>query len=181
MKADLRKEVPLPAGVRATLEGKTLSLKGPKGESKKDFSHPKVTLKLEQDKLVLVASKATKREKTIIGSFWSHLKNMVQGVQEPHVYNLKICSGHFPMNVSVSGNEFTIKNFLGETVPRKVILPKGVGVKITGTEITVTSPDKEAAGLAAAKIENLCRITNRDIRIFQDGCYITHKLGRAVI
>lgn len=181
MKADLRKEVPLPAGVRATLEGTTLSLKGPKGESRKEFPHPKVTLKLEQDKLVLVASKATKREKTIIGSFWSHVKNMVKGVQEPHVYNLKICSGHFPMNVSVSGSEFVIKNFLGETVPRKVILPKGVGVKITGTEIVVTSPDKEAAGLAAAKIENLCRITNRDVRIFQDGCYITHKLGKAVI
>lgn len=127
-----------------------------------------------------MAAKATKREKTIVGAFWSHARNLVKGVQELHIYNLKICSGHFPMNVSVSGQEFVIKNFLGETVPRKVTLPKGAEVKITGTDILVSSPDREVAGLAAAKIENLCRITNRDLRIFQDGCYITHKVGKAV-
>lgn len=181
MKIDLRKEVLLPSGVQAKLEGATLHVKGPKGEVIKKFPHPKVKLTLEKDKIVLTAPRATKREKTIAGSFWSHLKNMVKGVQEPHIYNLKICSGHFPMNVSISGTEFVIKNFLGETVPRRVIIPKGAEVKIAGTEIIVSSPDKEAAGLAAAKIENLCRITNRDIRIFQDGCYITYKVGKAVI
>lgn len=177
---DLRKEVVLPAGVQARVEGTMLHVKGPKGEASKDFRHPKVKLHIESGKLVLAVPQATKREKTIIGSFWSHLKNMVQGVQELHVYKLKICSGHFPMNVTISGREFMIKNFLGETVPRKVTMPKEAEVKIAGTDITVSSPDKEAAGLAAAKIENLCRITNRDIRIFQDGCYITHKVGKAV-
>lgn len=181
MKTDLRKEVALPSTVHAHLEGVALlHIKGPKGEVCKEFRHPKVQLKIESDKLVLAVPHATKREKTILGSFWSHIKNMVQGVQEPHVYQLKICSGHFPMNVSISGREFTIKNFLGETVPRKVILPREAEVKIAGTDITVSSPDKEAAGLASAKIENLCRITNRDIRIFQDGCYITRKVGKAV-
>ena len=180
MKTDLRKEVALPSGVHARLEGEIVHIKGPKGEARKEFRHPKVKLKIENDKLVLLVPQATKREKTILGSFWSHVKNMVQGVQDLHVYKLKICSGHFPMNVSLSGREFTIKNFLGETVPRKAIIPQGVEVTIAGTDITVSSPDKEAAGLAAAKIENLCRITNRDIRIFQDGCYITHKVGKAV-
>ena len=180
MKMDLRKEVALPSGVHARLEGTMLHVKGPKGEAHKEFRHPKVKLNLENNTLVLAVPQATKREKTIIGSFWSHIKNMVQGVQELHVYKLKICSGHFPMNVTISGREFMIKNFLGETVPRKVTMPAEADVKIAGTDITVSSPDKEAAGLAAAKIENLCRITNRDIRIFQDGCYITHKVGKAV-
>ncbi len=180
MKTDLRKEVALPSGVHARLAGETLHIKGPKGEVHHDFRHPKVKVNIEQGKVILAAPRATKREKTILGSFWSQAKNMVRGVQELHVYKLKICSGHFPMNVTISGQEFTIKNFLGETVPRKVLLPIAAEVKIAGTDITVSSPDKEAAGLAAAKIENLCRITNRDIRIFQDGCYITHKVGKAV-
>lgn len=181
MKIDLRKEVLLPPGIHARLEGATLHVKGPKGEVSRKFPHPKVKLTLEKDKIVLTVPRATKREKTIVGSFWSHVRNMAKGVQEPHVYNLKICSGHFPMNVSVSGTDFVIKNFLGETVPRRVIIPKSVEVKIAGTEIIISSPDKEAAGLAAARIENVCRITNRDVRIFQDGCYITHKVGKAVI
>lgn len=180
MKDDLRKEIALPSGVHARLEGKVVHLQGPKGETKREFRHPRVTLMVEAQKIVLAASKATKREKTVLGSFCSQVRNMVQGVQEPHLYNLKICSGHFPMNVTISGHEFFIKNFLGETVPRRVLLPPEAKVVITGTDIVVSSPDKEAAGLAAAKIENLCRITNRDIRIFQDGCYITHKVGKAV-
>ena len=55
---------------------------------------------------------------------------------------------------------------------------KGVEVKIAGTEIVVSAADIELAGITASKIENLCRITNRDRRIFQDGCYITQKAGK---
>ena len=177
---DLRKEVALPSGVHARLEGTMLHVKGPKGEAHKEFRHPKVKLNLENNTLVLAVPQATKREKTIIGSFWSHIKNMVQGVQELHVYKLKICSGHFPMNVSISGRDFIIKNFLGEAVPRRVTLPQGADVKVQGEEVVITSVDKELAGRVAGLIERLCRITNRDLRIFQDGCYITHKAGKAI-
>ncbi|MBI2666293.1 50S ribosomal protein L6 [Candidatus Woesearchaeota archaeon] len=116
----------------------------------------------------------------MMSTFAAHMKNSIKGTQEQYEYKLKICSGHFPMNISVSGREFVIKNFLGETVPRKITLLQGADVKINGTEIVVKSADKEIAGQTAASIEQLCRITNRDIRIFQDGCYITQKAGEPV-
>ena len=178
MKEDIRKEIELTEGANANLDGSTLRISGPKGEVARNLLHPKIQLSIEGNKVILEVKKATKREKTIIGSFESHIKNMATGVQEPHIYKLKICSGHFPMNVSMSGQELTIKNFLGESVPRKVILPQSAQVKINGTEIEVTSPDKEVAGQTAAKIESLCRITGRDKRIFQDGCYLVHKAGK---
>ncbi|MBI2151951.1 50S ribosomal protein L6 [Candidatus Woesearchaeota archaeon] len=177
MKLDLNEEIALPAGVNAKLEAAVLKLKGPKGEVSRKFSYPRIELKLESGKVVVFSKKATKKEKMQMMTFVSHIRNLVQGVQEPHFYRLKICSGHFPMNVTVSGKEFIIKNFLGESVPRKITLPLGAEVKISGTEITVQSPDKELAGQIAAKIEQLCRITNRDRRVFQDGCYITKKAG----
>ncbi|MFH1406204.1 MAG: 50S ribosomal protein L6 [Nanoarchaeota archaeon] len=180
MKEDIRLEIELKKGVTAQVEGSLLKVKGPKGEINRGFLHPKVFVLVEGSKIVLVVKQATKREKTVIGTFESHVKNMVKGVEEPFEYKLKICSGHFPMNVSVSGSELTIKNFLGESVPRKVKLMEGVIVKINGTEIVVTSPNKELAGQAAAQIESLCRITNRDRRIFQDGCYITDKAGKRI-
>tara|TARA_Y100000310_G_C20534428_1_gene740143 strand:- start:450 stop:992 length:543 start_codon:yes stop_codon:yes gene_type:complete len=178
MKEDIRKEIELIEGANANLDGSILKISGPKGEVERNLLHPKIQLSIDGNKIILEAKKATKREKTIIGSFESHIKNMVAGVQEHHIYKLKICSGHFPMNVSMSGQELTIKNFLGESVPRKVILPQSAQVKINGTEIEVTSPDKEVAGQTAAKIESLCRITGRDKRIFQDGCYLVHKAGK---
>ena len=84
------------------------------------------------------------------------------------------------MNVSISGQELIIKNFLGESVPRKVTILPGADVKVNGTEIIVSGSDKEVAGQTAARIENLCRITNRDRRIFQDGCYIIEKAGKSI-
>lgn len=178
MKEDIKKEIELTDGVTAELDGVILKIKGPKGGVERDFRHPQVKIEIKRGKIILEAVRSTKREKAVIGSFESHIKNFVQGVKEPHVYALKICSGHFPMNVTVSGQELIIKNFLGEAVPRKVKLLPGGEVKIEGDKIMVSSPNKEIAGQNAAKIEQLCRITNRDRRIFQDGCYIINKAGK---
>ena len=180
MKNDLKVEIATGEKVQAEVVGTILKVKGPKGEVERNFAHPKIKVAVASGKVIISSSKATKKEKKILGAFEAHIQNMVNGVAEPFVYKLKICSGHFPMSVSVSGREVVIKNFLGETVPRRVGFSAGVDVKINGTEIIVTGADRELAGQTAAKIENLCRITNRDRRIFQDGCYITHKGGIAV-
>ena len=111
----------------------------------------------------------------ILGTLKSHINNMVKGVKEGFDYELKICSGHFPMNVSLDNGEVIVKNFLGESVPRKKKMQSGAEIIIKGNDITVTSADKEKAGQVAASIESLTRITNKDRRIFQDGIYITHK------
>lgn len=178
MKVDIIREIPLGQGVSATLQAAMLTVKGPKGEVKRSFLYPKLVVAVEGNKIIVKTSHATRREKMIIGSFEAHIINMVKGVQELHKYKVKICSGHFPMNVTVSGREFVIKNFLGESVPRAITLLKGVEVKVAGDDIIISSPDKEVAGQTAGSIEQLCRITNRDIRVFQDGCYITQKSGK---
>jgi len=180
MKDDLVREIKLAAGVTAVLNGTILKIKGPKGEVTREFVHPKVKIKLEADKVVLESPLATKREKTIIGSFQAHIRNMVKGVQVPHFYTLKVCSGHFPITVSVTGGEVVVKNFLGEHHPRKAKIMVGAEIKVTGADITVSSPDREVAGMMASRIEQLCRITNRDLRVFQDGCYILTKAGKKV-
>ena len=56
-----------------------------------------------------------------------------------------------------------------------VTLKEGADVTIDGTAIIITSTDIEKAGQAAANIEQLTRITDKDIRIFQDGIYIVRK------
>ncbi len=180
MKEDIIREIELPEGVSASFTDGVLQIKGPKGENSRKFSHPAMQSKVEQNKVVLLFKKGTRREKKLISSFTAHIKNMVAGVQEAHKYLVKICSGHFPMNVAISGSEIVIKNFLGESVPRKAQIIDSTEVKIDGTQITITSCDKEKAGQMAARIESLCRITNRDRRIFQDGCYIIEKAGKAI-
>lgn len=180
MRERVKKEIALGEKVTTELDGTVLTLQGPKGKTSRNFMHPKIKITVEPTKVIVHADKATKREKTVLNSFAAHIHNMVRGVQELHVYKLKICSGHFPISVTVAGNEIIIKNFLGESVPRRAAIFPAVEVKVSGAEITVSSSDKEVAGQMAARIEQMCRITNRDVRTFQDGCHITEKAGKAV-
>ena len=176
-KEKLSREVALPKGVTATLNVNTITVKGPKGEVSKEFKFHSSNVKITDGKITFEAPKTTKRTKKIVGSLVAHLKNMVRGSQEAHKYVLKICSGHFPMNVAVAGNKLVVKNFLGEKVPRSMILKHGAEVKVDGEHINVTSASKETAGQVSADIEQLTRRPGFDTRVFQDGIYIITKDG----
>jgi large subunit ribosomal protein L6 len=173
--------VEIPEGIEVSYKKPNLVVKGPKGENIKALVDPKVSIIVQGSKVIFKAEKASKREKTKIGTFKAHLKNLIKGVQDEFEYKLKICSGHFPMNVAMQGKELIVKNFLGEKVPRVLKLKEGADVKIDGQLITVRSTNKEIAGQIAADIEQLCRITNRDRRKFQDGIYIINKAGKQII
>jgi len=177
----MEEKVKVPEGITASIASTIVTLKGPKGELKRNFLHPRVKVEIKDSSISFSALKATKREKTVIGTFVAHTKNMLKGVKEGHVYKLKICSGHFPMNVSMAGSLLMVKNFLGEKFPRALKLKEGVKVKVEGTEVIVESIDKEIAGQVAADIEKLTHIRKRDKRIFQDGIYIVNKDGKDML
>lgn len=177
MKEKITREIGLPENLSATVENKTVTVKGQK-EVKREFNQRSVLIRTDGKKIVLESRSGTKKDKKTIGSLAAHIKNMILGSQKSHVYTLKICSGHFPMNVSVSGSKFIIKNFLGEKVPRTINLKAGAEVKVEGDIIHVTSSNKETAGQVSADIEQLTRRPGYDTRIFQDGIYIINKDGR---
>jgi large subunit ribosomal protein L6 len=172
--------IDLPSGVSASTNAGRVTVKGPKGEVTRHLFHPRINASVIAEAVELKAVNVTRREKKMIYTFTSHIKNMVDGVTEGHNYQLKVCSGHFPMTVAIKGDTFEVKNFLGEAVPRTLKLDTKTTVKIDGVVITVDSVDLEAAGQMAARIEQLCKRAGFDRRIFQDGIYITHKCGKAV-
>ncbi|HJX05445.1 MAG TPA: 50S ribosomal protein L6 [Candidatus Nanoarchaeia archaeon] len=177
MKQDLKEELRIPENTTMTLDNRIFTIKGPKGEVKKRFYNPKITARIIGNSVVFESKKATKREKKLIKTYIAHLKSMIKGANEMHVYKLKICSGHFPMTASVKGNLFELKNFYGETVPRTTALPEGVNVKVDGQYILIEGADKAAASKAASLIELLTRRPGFDKRIFQDGIFIVEKDG----
>ena len=177
MKKELYQEVEIPEGIEAKLDGTELTIKGPEGEIKREFKIGKLEMEQKGDKIIIGNKKSTKTEKRLMNTLAAHIKNMIKGVQEKFEYKLKICFSHFPMTVDVGEKEATIKNFLGEKIPRKSKIVPGVDVKVDKQIITVTSHDKELAGQVAANFENVTRITNRDRRVFQDGIFMTSKCG----
>lgn len=172
----IEERIEIPEGVEVNVGERVINAKGPKGSNQRKWADQKIKVSVEGREVVfMVADKPTKRERRSVGTLRAHVKNMLRGTKEGFRYKLKICSGHFPMNVSVSGNEFVVKNFLGEKTPRKVKIIPGVKIVVQGTEVTVEGIDKELVSQTAADIEQLTRRTNYDKRIFQDGIYIIHK------
>lgn len=167
--------VDVPQNVTAVVSGFELSINGSQGEVKRTFSSPLCRMKIEQGKIVLTAAVPGRRAKSIVNSIQGHIKNMIAGVQQPYVYKLKVCSGHFPVTVKVEGSIVKITNFLGEKVPRIADIFPNVNVQVQGDKIEVKSVDIEAAGQTAARIELATVIRNRDRRVFQDGIFIIQK------
>jgi large subunit ribosomal protein L6 len=168
----------IPEGVSVSIERYTATVKGEKGELSRRFPSKQITMAVKDNELVFTAKNATLREKKLLNTFRAHANNMFRGVMEGHTYKLKVCSGHFPMNVSVKDGQFEVKNFIGESVPRTMPIKEGVDVKLEGDQIIVTGIDKELVAQVAGRIENLTRRPGFDSRIFQDGIYLIEKDGK---
>jgi large subunit ribosomal protein L6 len=179
MKKDLSREIALPEGVSAVLEKRVLQIQGPKGSVAREMEAKIITEKNGKN-IILRMQQATKTGKKILNTFAAHVKNMIQGVQEPFVYRLKICNVHFPMTVHVEGRNLIVKNFLGEVRERKAPILDGVEVKVEKDIITVSSADKEKAGQTSANIERATYIRMRDRRVFQDGIFLIEKAGEEI-
>ena len=113
-----------------------------------------------------------------VGTFESHVSNMVHGVTEGWEYSMEVFYSHFPMQVSVQGDEIVIENFLGERAPRRTPIRGDTEVSVDGEELTISGPHIEDVGQTAADIEQLTRVSDKDTRVFQDGVYITQMPDR---
>jgi large subunit ribosomal protein L6 len=172
-----REEVEIPKGVTVTREGDFVKVKGPKGELKRIFIHP--LLKVDGSKVAVSSDLPKRKVAALVGTWASHIKNMIIGVTSGFEYKMKVVYAHFPIKTRVDKAKsiFYIENFLGEKNPRKAKILEGVDVTIKGEEIIIKSPNIEHAGQTAANIEKATIIKNYDPKVFQDGVYITQKPG----
>ncbi len=162
-------------------EGSLVVVNGPEGEYEKEFYHPLINIEVKKDKIIVETKSKKKKVTSQINTITSKIKSLVVGVKDPFEYKLKVCSSHFPMNVSVKGNKLVIKNYTGEKKSREIKLFDGIDVNINNDIIVLKSPDKELAGNQAGMIESKVRVYEKDRRKFQDGIYIIEKAGRKIV
>ena len=172
--------VDIPDGVDVQIEGTILKVSGPKGKLERDFWYPNIKVEKVDSSIKVDTTIQRKRQKAILGTFTSHIKNMINGVTEGFEYRLKIVYSHFPIQVKTAESYVLIANFLGERKDRKAKIVGESKVKIEGDEVVVTGINKEEVGQTAANIEQTTKISRFDPRVFQDGIYIIVKGGKHV-
>lgn len=177
LKTGLTRKLEVPKDAAVTVKGKLVTVKGPRGEMSRDFNNPKYnrSVSIVESDGVEIKYEDRKTFKAIAGTIESHIKNMLLGVTIGYEYRLKIVYSHFPITVTVKDGEIHVKNFLGEKGARIARITNGCNVKVEKDEIVLTGIDIEALGQTAQRIEQACRLSGRDRRVFQDGIFLVSR------
>ncbi|HZX34770.1 MAG TPA: 50S ribosomal protein L6 [archaeon] len=175
MAGKLVESVAVPDGITAEVEGRSVRLSAGGKENRRNFKSGFIALKKNGNNIEVWTESHKKNAKAECISVASHIRNMASGLQKDFEYRLEVVFSHFPMNVAVKGNVVEINNLAGAKFARKAKIAEGTKVEVKGKDIIVRGHNKEKAGQTAANIEQATKISGKDVRIFQDGVYITAK------
>ena len=167
--------IEIPDEVSAEVSNLDLTVEGPNGSVTRTLWFPSVSVSVDDGEVVITTDADDAKTNATVGTFESHVSNMIHGVTEGWEYEMEVYYAHFPMQVDVDGDEVVIENFLGERSERRTPLRGDTEVQVDGEVVTLSGPSKEDVGQTAADIEQLTRVTDKDNRVFQDGVYITQK------
>ena len=169
------RSVKIPEEVTVSFKDGLLTVRGPLGELRKDFSSLSPQINVFEDRVMIRSFWVKKTEKALMGTVAAHIKNMVKGVSKGYTYRLKKVSSHFPINVKVSGDRVLIENFIGERSPRTAKIVGDVKVNVKGDDIEVQGLNLEEVSQTAANIQKATKIRKKDPRVFLDGIYVYSK------
>ncbi|WP_415381417.1 50S ribosomal protein L6 [Halosimplex sp. TS25] len=173
-----RTELEIPDEASAETDHLELTVEGPNGSVTRRLWYPDVSVSVDDGSVVIESDEDDAKTMSTLGTFESHIRNMFHGVTDGWEYEMEVFYSHFPMQVDVDGEEVVIENFLGERAPRRTEIHGDTEVQVDEEQITLRGPDVEAVGQTAADIEQLTRVPDKDVRVFQDGVYITQKPTR---
>lgn len=141
--------ITLPSGVTVTLSGNNLTVKGPKGELKRNFNNKEVAVTITDNQILVSKAEGSSRAAAAMwGLYRSLFSNMVIGVSEGFSKRLEVNGVGY--RASVSGSKLTL--MLGFSHPIEYQLPAGISATVEGNAITISGFDKELVGETAAKI-----------------------------
>ncbi len=140
----------IPAKTEVKLADGVLSVKGPKGELKKAFKSV-VEIKIENDTVTLHPQKKDLATSALWGTYASHIKNMINGVNNGYV--VKLILDGIGFKAEVVGTSLNMA--LGFSHPVKKEIPAGVTVASEKGTLTISGADKEAVTQFAAQVRAL--------------------------
>ncbi len=143
-----KKPIPVPAGVTASVEGGTISVKGPKGTLTMPTADD-ISYEVGEGNIVVKPANDTKRAKAFWGMQRTLVQNLVTGVSEGFSKKLLITGVGYRANAQ--GKKLKLQ--LGYSHDVDLDVPEGVEVKTPDqTTVEISGNDKQKVGQFAAEI-----------------------------
>lgn len=175
---ETKRTIDIPEGININIDATNVSISGPQGQLQKKLWYPGVTIKKSDSTLIVETNIPRREQLAILGTYESHLKNMITGVTKGYEYKMKVVYSHFPIQIKTEGSKVIIANFLGEKKARKANILGNTKVTIKGDQVVLNGINKEDVGQTAANIRSATKIKRFDPRVFQDGVYLVEQSGR---
>ncbi len=145
-----KQEIQIPKGVQVAKNGDVLKVVGPKGTITKTFRDD-IIFNITDKIVTLNIKRNDKFSKSLWGTYASHIKNMIKGVETP--YQKKLILEGVGFKSEVKGKEFVFA--LGFSHPVIVAIPEGITATTEKNNITITGVDKELVGSFTASLRAL--------------------------
>src|SRR6476659_9956429 len=134
-----RLPIPVPSGVDVTIDGRQVTVKGPKGTLSRTL-HPDMTVSREDGTLVVTRPTEQKTHKQLHGLTRTLVNNMVVGVTDGY-------------RATLNGKKLTLN--LGYSHPIEIDPPEGISFEVENpTRLAVLGIDKELVGQIAAQVRS---------------------------
>ena len=146
-----KRPVPLPNGVTATIDGRTVTVKGPKGEISRTV-HAELSVALEEQAVAVKRPSDEPRHKALHGLTRTLVANMVEGVTKGFTKSLEIQGVGYKAEVKPFGVQLVV----GYSHPVPYHAPKGIKISVdNNTQVKVEGVDKELVGQVAAELRSV--------------------------
>ncbi|MCA9147671.1 MAG: 50S ribosomal protein L6 [Planctomycetales bacterium] len=144
-----KKPVAVPAGVKLTVQGKTVAAEGPKGKLSYDFPE-QIDVSVGEDSQVVVSTEREDRQsRAFHGLTRALIQNMVIGVDQGYEKRLQIVGVGYL--AAIQGNILQLRVGFANEVHKKI--PAGLDVTCPDqTHVVVRGCDKQLVGQFAAEV-----------------------------
>jgi large subunit ribosomal protein L6 len=171
-----RLPVTVPSGVDVTIDGRDITVKGPKGTLRHTVPDP-LTIVREDGVIRVTRPNDEGRVRALHGLSRTLIANMVTGVTDGYRKTLEIVGVGYRVQARGSNLEFS----LGYSHPVTVSPPEGISFRVEApTRFVVEGIDKQQVGEIAAKIHKLRKpdpYKGKGVRY--QGEQIRRKVGKA--
>jgi large subunit ribosomal protein L6 len=147
-----RLPIPVPAGVDVTIEGRAVTVKGPKGTLSHLVAEPIEVVRADDGTLRVTRPNDERQNRALHGLSRTLVANMVTGVTDGYSKTLEIVGTGYRVTAKGSDLEFA----LGFSHPVVIPAPEGITFNVEApTRFTVSGVDKQKVGEVAANIRKL--------------------------
>jgi large subunit ribosomal protein L6 len=142
-----KQELKIPAGTEVSVVDGMLTVKG-KGGTLTRVINSNVSITVEGDEVKVAPANSSKLANALWGTFSSHVKSMIQGVNTPFTKELIVEGVGF--KVALNGKTLNLK--VGYSHDVNFTIPEEITVEVEKNNIKISSINKESLGQFAAEI-----------------------------